>query len=190
MGRTAQSAWILRLFVAVLCTLAPLHARAGTVTAQGVALNAAAGCSFGDLDVTLTSFGAARDAWRATNLSGAISLPGEEPRAVPTFTGTDHFVIPFLVGQAPNTLIGSYVYIGSTPPSAGDTAEFFVYYRCATPPQVLLTCFGPYGTCPQTAQQAAALLASRIPASGAWSLVLTVLLVGVAGTFALRRRRG
>lgn len=188
MGRTAQSAWILRIFGVLLFALAPMHAQA-TATAQGVALNVNAGCSAGDLDITLTTVGAHREFWMATTLTGATLVQGEAGTALSTFSGTfTGFQIGFLTAQPANTLIGSYAYVGETPPSAADTAEFFVYYNCTTR-QVVLSCFGARGTCPQTAQQAAAALASRVPTLGAWALPFTVLLVGAAGTLALRRRR-
>jgi len=106
----------------------------------------------GDLDVTLTTFGASRESWRGTNLSGTTLSQGEGPTTLSNSSGSvSSFAIPFAVAQPPNTVIGSYVYIGQTPPSASNTAEFFVRYNCTTR-EVLLSCFGPYGTCPQTAQ--------------------------------------
>ena len=60
----------------------------------------------------------------------------------------------FLPSQPADTLIGSYAYVGETPPDATNTAEFFVFYNCSTR-EIIQSCFGPYGSCPQTAQQAA-----------------------------------
>ena len=188
MGQAARSAWIIRLFAIALGATAPGLAH-GAATAQGVALNASAGCSRGDLDLTLTTAAANRESWRATNLSGTTLIQAEAATSLSTFTGTfTGFQIVFLAGQPANTLIGSYAYVGETPPSAANTAEFFVYYNCTTR-QVLLACFGAFGKCPQTAQQAAAALALQIPALGAWALPLTVLMVTGAGALALRRRR-
>ena len=188
MGRAARSAWIIRLFAIALGAAAPWVAHAAA-TAQGVALNASAGCSRGDLDITLTTVVANRESWRATNLAGTTLVQAEVATSLSTFTGTfTGFQILFLAGQPANTLIGSYAYVGETPPAAANTGEFFVYYNCTTR-QVLLACFGAYGTCPQTAQQAAALLASGIPALGAWTLPITVLVIAGAGALALRRRR-
>jgi hypothetical protein len=186
MGRIAQSAWILRLFAAALCVVAPISAFA-TATALGVALNANAGCSNGDLNITLTTVDAHREGWQATNLTSVVAGPVEQPTS---FSNVTNFTIsPFRIGfnsaQPAGTLVASYAYVGETPPNA---AEFFVYYNCTTR-QVLLACFGPYGTCPQTAQQAATLLAPQVPTLGAWGLLSTALLIGAAGTIALRRRR-
>ena len=188
MGPAARSAWIIRFFAIALCVATPCVAHAAA-TAQGVALNASAGCSRGDLDLTLTTVAANRESWRATNLVGTTLVQSEAATGLSTFAGTfTGFQIVFLTGQPANTLIGSYAYVGETPPAAANTAEFFVYYNC-TSRQVLLSCFGPFGTCPQTAQQAAAALASQIPALGPWTLPLTVSLVIGAGALALRRRR-
>ena len=73
------------------------------------------------------------------------------------------------------------------PPDASNTAEFFVFYNCTTR-QVLLSCFGPYGTCPQTAQQALAALSPKVPALSTLGLLVTIVLVAGAGGRALSRR--
>ena len=191
MGRYAQSAWIIRIFAFALGVVAPLHAHAAA-TARGVALNPSASCSRGDLDLALSTAGANRESWQATNLSGATLVQGEAGTSLSSFTGTfTGFLIGptgFVVGQPANTLIGSYAYVGETPPDASNTAEFFVYYNCTTR-TVLYSCFGAYGSCPQTAQSAAIVGAPRVPTLGAWGLALTVLLLAGAGALALRRRR-
>lgn len=190
MGRYARSAWIIRLFAFALGVALPLHANAAA-TAQGVALAAGADCSRGDLDLTLSTAGANRESWLATNAAGATLAQGEGATGLGNFSGT---FSPFRIGltgfqvtQPANTLIGSYAYVGETPPSASNTAEFFVYYNCTTR-QVLYSCFGAYGSCPQTAQSAAALTVPTVPALGPLALALTTLILGAAGGFALRRR--
>ena len=55
MGRLAQSAWIICVFVAIASAVS--GTAAASAVAQGVALNAAAGCSNGNLDITLTTVG-------------------------------------------------------------------------------------------------------------------------------------
>jgi len=189
MGRTALSGWILGFFVFALCALAPLHAR-GAATAQGVALNSSAGCSNANLDLTLTTSGASTEFGESTN-SGPDPLGTfRSPTSVlATFTGTySGYAIGISPQQPADTLIGAYAYVGETPPAPGNTAEFFVYYNCTTR-RVLLACFGAYGTCPQTAKQAAALLAGpQVPALADWALALAGALVAGAGMLALRRR--
>jgi hypothetical protein len=96
-------------------------------TAQGVALNASAGCSNGNLDITLTTVGANREGWRATDLAGATISQGEGTAGLPNFSGTFvGFKIPFSPLQPADASVASYAYVGETPPSATDTAEFFV----------------------------------------------------------------
>jgi hypothetical protein len=191
MGRTARSAWIIRLFAFALGLAAPMHADAAA-TAQGVALNTSADCSHGDLDLTLSTAGANRESWLATNPAGATLVQGEGATGLANFSGTfpDFRIGPtgFLVAQPANTLIGSYAYVGETPPSASNTAEFFVYYNCTTR-QVLYSCFGAYGSCPQTAQSAAVLTASTVPTLEPLAVALTVLVLAAAGGLALRRHR-
>ena len=191
MGRTARSAWIIRLFAFVLGLAAPMHADAAA-TAQGVALDTSADCSHGDLDLTLSTAGANRESWLATNSAGATLVQGEGATGLANFSGTfpDFRIGPtgFLVAQPANTLIGSYAYVGETPPSASNTAEFFVYYNCTTR-QVLYSCFGAYGSCPQTAQSAAVLTAPNVPTLEPLAVALTVLVLAAAGGLALRRHR-
>ena len=191
MGRYARSAWIIRLFTFAFIIAVSWHARAAA-TAEGVALDANADCSRGDLDITLTTAGADRESWLATNASGATLVQGEGATSLGNFSGTfsDFRIGPtgFLVTQPANTLIGSYAYVGETPPSASNTAEFFVYYNCTTR-KVLYSCSGPYGSCPQTAQAAAVLAVSSIPTFGPGALTLTALIVGAAGGLTLVRRQ-
>ena len=178
---------VLLLLVLSLVALLPGAARAAA-TAQGVALNASASCTNADLDLTLTTVGAQREFGLATNLSGQTLATFEQAtQFLGTFSGlfVDYQLVPFGPPQSANTLIGSYAYVGTTPPTSATTAEFFVLYNCSTR-QVLLSCFGPYGTCPQTAAQAKATI--PIPALGPQGLVLAALLLGASGLLALRRR--
>ena len=87
MGRTARSAWIIRLLVLALGAAIPWHAEAAA-SAQGVALNANADCSRGDLDLTLSTAGANRESWLATNAGGATLVQGEAATLLGNFSGT------------------------------------------------------------------------------------------------------
>lgn len=190
MGRSARSAWILRVFAFALAIAASWHAE-GAATAEAVALDANADCSRGDLDITLTTAGANRESWLATNAAGATLVQGEGATSLGNFNGPfNGFRIGpsgFLVTQPPNTLIGSYAYVGETPPSASNTAEFFVYYSCTTR-KVLYSCFGPYGTCPQTAKAASVLVATKVPTLELTALALMTLIVAATGAIAYSRR--
>jgi hypothetical protein len=195
MGRHAQSTWIIRVLAIVLATMLPAHAFASAnAIAPGVALNASAGCRNGNLDITLTTVGANRESWRGTNSAGATLTQGEGPASagLQNFSGTfTGFRLEFSPLQPADTLIGSYAYIGETPPDAANTAEFFIFYKCSLAgAEVLLSCFGPYGRCPQTAQQAMAQIAAgpRIPVLGPLTLALMAMLVAGAGGLALARR--
>jgi hypothetical protein len=158
-----------------------------TATAQGVALNVNAGCTAADLDLTLTTAGASREFGQATNLSGATLNSFEGGTTLQNFSGTftGFGIGPLLPPQPAGTLIGSYAYVGTTPPAAATTAEFFIFYNCSTR-QVLLTCFGPYGTCPQTAQQV--LTANSVPTLDPAAVAALAVLLALSAFLALRRR--
>jgi len=176
------ASWVLLGLVAGLPAFA--HAAA---TAQGVALGANAGCAAGDLDLTLTTVGATRESGQATNLAGTTLVTFEQATTLGTFSGTfSGYTIGPFAAQPAETLIGSYAYIGTTPPTAATTAEFFVYYNCSTR-KVLLSCFGPYGTCPKTAQQAQA--AIPIPTLDRAGLAAAALLLTLIALLTLRRQR-
>jgi hypothetical protein len=190
MGRHARCAWIIRVFAIVLATTSPALAVAA-VTADGVVFGGGDGCSNGRIDVALTNSGAQRESWRATNLGGTALIAGEGPNGFSSGTTSGFFPQPFVSSQPVGTLIASYAYVGETPPDATSTAEFLVFYRCALPvAEVLLTCFGPYGTCPQTAQEAMARMdvAPKIPTLGPLTLVLMAMLVAGVGGLVLARR--
>ena len=170
MGRLAQSAWIIRVFAALVVRAVarrsrwrPRPPRASRSTPAPAAATAIS---------TSRSPPSAR-----TGRAGArpTSPDRRSPKArgrrgSPNFSGTfAGFQIVFSPSQPAGTLVASYAYVGETPPSASDTAEFFVFYNCTTR-EVLLSCYGPYGTCPQTAQQALAVLAPKIPAQGPLAL--------------------
>lgn len=191
MGRHAQSASIIRVFAALLALsslgLTPALAFAAA-TAQGVALNAGAGCGNGNLDITLTTVGANWEKWQATDPAGSTFSSGQGSAGLATFSGTGLFAVPFSPSQPPaDTLVASYAYVGEQMPSASNTAEFFVFYNCTTR-QILLSCFGPYGSCPQTAQQALVALSPKVPALSTLGLLGTILLVAGVGGRALSRR--
>jgi len=187
MGRTAQPGCILRFIVFLSCAIAPLVAEAAA-TAQGVALSASAGCSNANLDLTLTTSGATTELgqWTKTG-DNSVSVFKTPTTALASFgPGTfQGYKITISPQQPANTLIGAYAYVGDDPPAPSNTAEFFVYYNCSTR-EVLFSCYGPYGTCPQTAQQAADLIAPRVPTLSGWALMLTALLLAGAGARTLR----
>jgi len=48
------------------------------------------------------------------------------------------------------TVVGLYAYVGSLPYSPATTIEWFIAYQCDTQ-EIVYSCFGSYGTCPQSA---------------------------------------
>jgi len=180
----AFAPWVLLGLVAGMPALAQ-----ATATALGVALNASASCTSADLDLTLSTAGATREYGQATNLAGATLYSFEQGTPLlGTFSGTftGYQISPLAPPPVPAAnLIGSYAYVGTTPPTAATTAEFFIYYNCSTR-QVLLACYGAYGTCPKTA--AAAQAAIPIPALDRFGLALAMLMLALSASLALRRR--
>jgi hypothetical protein len=181
------TSWALLGFIAGVPAF--VHAQA-----LGVGLNSNADCATADLDLTLTTEGATRESGLATNLAGATLNTFEKATTLGNFSGTftGYVIGPLSPPQPPETLIGSYAYVGTTPPTSATTVEFFIYYNCSTR-KVLLSCYGPYGTCPQTAQQAAQrdlaafAAAYPIPTLDKASLALTIMLLGISALLALRR---
>ena len=160
-----------------------------TVTAQGVALNTAADCTNADLDITLTSVDAEREFGQTSLLDGTILGSFEQGTGLANFSGT--FVgygMPVSPDQPPGTTIGSYAYVGTTPPSAATTGEFFIVYQCDTG-LVLDSCYGPYGTCPQTAQEWQLQQAEPIPTLSSLGIALFAGLLAVLGLGLLIWRR-
>lgn len=132
---------------------APVHAAA---TAQGVSLSASADCSTNaDLDVTFTAGTITREMGWITNETKTLGY-FEQPSSFSGFSGTyANYGQPIDKPQPEGTLIGSYAYIGDTPPDT-DTAEFFVAYTCSDTSgesEVVYSCYGEYGKCPQTIQE-------------------------------------
>jgi hypothetical protein len=120
-------------------------------TAQGVALNADANCVRADLDLTLTTVNANREYGLVTLSDGTVLEEFEYNTHLGNMNGTYvGYGMGFSSAQPPGTVVGAYAYIGETPPDASDTAEFFVLYNCSTR-EVLYRCFGPFGSCPQRA---------------------------------------
>ncbi len=134
---------------------------AEVVDAQDVILSASANCEDADLDITFRSEDVDREYGKITNENGDVLGLFEQDSSFDNFNGTyEGYGQPVDPDQPDGTIIGSYAYIGQTPPSAQTTGEFFVLYRCDTDGNndVLYTCAGPYGSCPKTALQGLAAL--------------------------------
>ena len=145
--------------IVIACTsmlTSPAHA-ASQATATSVSLSAGDDCNRADLDLGLQSGNVDREYGLSTNAAGATLDQFENDGS--TLDNLDGVFNGYGIGITPDqpdgTIIGTYAYLGSTPPLAATTAEWFVLYRCGFggENQVMFTCFGDYGTCPRTATQ-------------------------------------
>ena len=97
------------------------------------------------IDITLDS-AAVRESGQAALSDGTVLRSFEHASGAGTsYSGTYGFGSWTAVPNG--TIISLYGYIGQTPPSASDSVEFFVAYRCDTG-AVVATCGGPAGSCP------------------------------------------
>lgn len=160
------------------------------VTAQGVALSSFSGCvSPAGLDITMTAGPVVTtETGLVTTDTGATLMSFNQSSGFANFSGTFSgysFASPAW-NVPPGTLVGLYATVGSASPTPANTGEWFVLYRCDTK-AVLKSCFGPFGSCPKTAQ--AALQAAVVPTLSFGSELMMVLILSLLGVFMLRRRR-
>ena len=153
--------------VPMVVVASPASANA-TITATSVALTSGDNCRTADLDLGITSGTVTRESGQVTGPDGTVLGHFEQSSSLSNHTGVfTGYGISASTAQPDGTVLGTYAYVGSTPPSAADTAEWFVLYRCHTTgaQEVLSTCFGDYGTCPQNAVDAIrkGLIASVVP---------------------------
>jgi MYXO-CTERM domain-containing protein len=175
--------------IAVLFTTVALAG--GLAVAQPVALSVAPDPSLscnGDADLVLAwqNMGATHfEAGDVTLLTGADlgGFSDTSPR-----TGNNNFSgsygIPYTGPIPAGTVIGVYAEVGQRPPLASNTVQFFVLTNCSTR-QVLFSCFGPYGTCPKTAQ---GVTSQAVPTTSRETMAALALLLAVVGAFLIRRR--
>jgi hypothetical protein len=135
------------------------------VTATSVAPTATASCSYAGLDLGIAAGAVTAEFGLVTTMSGQIGGFDPKNTGLAGFDGLYEDFTLSIPAQLEGTIIGSYAWVGTDPPTAADTAEWFVLYRCSDSGanEVLDTCFGDYGTCPQTAAEAAeALFAATV----------------------------
>jgi hypothetical protein len=138
---------------AIAATALPASANS-VITATSVSLGAGANCGNADLVLGM-------DAGAVTHESGTVSIvSGQLGSFVQTtslngFNGLFNFGMS-MTSQPTGSLVGSYAWVGVNPPSGADTAEWFVLYVSGPTGtnNVIDTCYGDYGTCPQTAPEA------------------------------------
>lgn len=134
---------------------------AGTIDAQAIALAPSASCRYGDVDITYTAAGVTDASVSFTAADGSVLDAYADVAYQSDYAGTEHVLTETDAPAANGTILAVYVWVGTAPPSAATTGEFFVLYRCdgssesgGGANEVLETCVGPYGTCPQSAAEA------------------------------------
>ena len=191
LARAAGRLAVLALAVAAPAVMASPAGGQGagtTVTAQGVALQPSASCRYGDIDVTYAAQGAQTQTAVFSAADGTVLHSFDTDAYDPDFTGTEHILTEADAPPPAGSVVAVYVAIGTTPPEAGTTGEFFILYQCDSERTdrggtntVLATCVGAYGTCPTSAAEALAGFGNLVPAPGATPatpLVATPLFTG------------
>jgi hypothetical protein len=143
-----------------LATSGPASA-AGTIDAQAIALASSASCRYGDVDITYAAAGVTDASVSFTSADGAVLDAYADAAYQSDYVGTEHVLTEADTPAVNGTILGVYVWVGTAPPSAATTGEFFVLYRCdgssdsgGGANEVLETCVGPYGSCPRSADEA------------------------------------
>ncbi len=193
MGRTARSAWIIRLFALALGAAMPLHAEAAA-SAQGVALDASADCSRGDLDLTLSTAGANRESWLATNVGGRDARPRRSRNRSRQLQRHVHRV-PDRAGGISRHATGQHAdrLLRVRRRNASQRGEYRRVLRLLQLHDARGSVFVLGRLWQLPADRAAPPPRSRRRASRRrvrWRCTLTALLVAAAGAFALSRQRG
>jgi len=146
----------MRLSALLCCSMVSSGAFA-QATAQGVALSAYSDCdSPAGLDLTMNNGPiVTTETGLVTDDTGATLMSFSQATGFANFVGTFpgyNFSSP--AWSVPSgTRVALYATIGVIPPTPADTAEWFILYRCNTG-EVLVSCFGQFGTCPETALEA------------------------------------
>ena len=137
------------------------------ITAQGATMSPSANCTYGDIEVTYDASDVARQAVTFTSEDGTTLDSFETNAYQQTYSGLEYILSETATPAAAGTRLGVHVVIGTTPPQAATSAEFFVLYRCdgmaneyGGANEQLYTCYGDYGSCPATAVEAIAMMQS------------------------------
>ena len=140
-----------------------------------------------DLNLAWTGAGLHEEFGVASDRNGSnIGTFGPSSSANNDWNGL--YAIPITTAQPAGSLIGSYAWVGTNPPTPATAIEFFVVYNCSTR-TVLFRCFGPYASCPTTVAAALALLPRpSIPAASVQMLVAAITLISLCGAAMLRKR--
>ncbi len=142
-----------RLFIAlvIVCAMLSITPSVPATAANTATVSldtAVSSCSHGRLLITVNLDVSRSREFGVAATSGGTVLNQFEQSSGPGTTYTGGYNFPFSVAQPAGTLIGLYGYMGQTPPSASNTAEFFLAYNCSTL-AVVRSCAGAYGSCPR-----------------------------------------
>ena len=140
MGLLAQSAWIIRVFAALLMALSPGLAVAAA-TALGRHARRQRRLRQRQLNVSLTTAGANREGWRATNVAGATLVQGEGQAGshlAARIPASSAGVLAFAAGRHAKS--GPMPTWASTPPDASEYGRVLCFLRLhvAAGPAVVL----------------------------------------------------
>jgi hypothetical protein len=144
---------VVLLLVAGLPGYAP--ASAASLSATGVALSGYSDCdSPAGLDISMvTDASPTRETGKVTTSEGDVLMTFDQATGFQnyngTFSGYNFSSPPWSVPAG--TIVGLYASIGDPSPAPDNTIEWFVSYVCDTG-VVVDSCFGDYGTCPQSAE--------------------------------------
>ena len=134
MGRPAQSAWIIRVFAALLGgDVARARAWRRRRPRASRSTRARAAATAISTSRSPPSARTARVGARPTS-PGSTLVPRRRPGRVSRTSAarSPGFQLVFSPSQPAGTQVASYAYVGETPPDAANTAEFFVFYNCTT----------------------------------------------------------
>jgi hypothetical protein len=146
----------------VIVATAPAGA-AANITATSVALNDSADCdNDADLDLGMEAGTVAIEGGIASTIGDDDIGSFEQPSTLSNFSGVTDYGISMDNPLPEGSIVGTLAYVGDSPPTSANAAEWFILYRCDNggANEVLYECFGDYGTCPHSADEALALIFS------------------------------
>ena len=169
-SHTVGTILVATVALVVALTASGLPASASPIVdAQAIALDVSATCARGNVNITYDANGVERQVVDFTSETGTVLDLFDTDAYDPNFEGTEYILTKAGSNRggnqpvpAPGTILGVYVTLGSSPPTATN-GEFFLLYRCddqrndnGGANEVLQTCVGDFGTCPKTAAEALA----------------------------------
>ncbi len=148
------------MFLSILLTVVSLFVLALPVfaasEATGVAVSAGSNCNTANMDLSMmTDSSVTREGGIVTNAAGEVLMTFDQTTSILVgFSGTffGYGMGGWSSSQPAGTVIGLYAWVGTPPYSAANSIEWFIAYVCDTG-EVVYSCYGPYGACPQSVTQ-------------------------------------